>query len=156
MVWRETGIVDERVSFVAACLEDEETMSAVCAAYGISRRTGYKWLKRYRAEGPSGLLDLPRTPLHHGRATSLDVVERIVAVKEAHRRRTSTLRFFRRPPTPSTAMGMSGKALAMPVRSTMAASKPIRITPVALPWPSTTALVASVVETDTMAMFAEL
>lgn len=84
MAWRETGIVDERVSFVAACLEDDETMSAVCAAYGISRRTGYKWLTRYRAQGPSGLLDLPRTPLHHGRATSLDVVERIVAVKEAH------------------------------------------------------------------------
>ena len=84
MVWRETGVVDERISFVAACLEDDETMSAVCAAYGISRRTGYKWLTRYRAQGPSGLLDLPRTPLHHGRATSLDVVERIVAVKEAH------------------------------------------------------------------------
>ena len=84
MVWRETGVIDERISFVAACLEDDETMSAVCAAYGISRRTGYKWLKRYREHGPSGLLDLPRTPLHHGRATSLDVVERIVAVKEAH------------------------------------------------------------------------
>jgi putative transposase len=84
MVWRETGIVDERISFVAACLEDDETMSAVCAAYGISRRTGYKWLKRYREQGPPGLLDLPRAPLHHGRATSLEVVERIVAVKEAH------------------------------------------------------------------------
>ena len=84
MVWRETGIVDERISFVAACLEDDETMSAVCAAYGISRRTGYKWLMRYREQGPSGLLDLPRAPLHHGRATSLEVVERIVAVKEAH------------------------------------------------------------------------
>ena len=40
----------------------------------------------------------------------------------------------------------------MPVRSAMAASKPISNTPTALPWPSTTALVASVVDTDTSAM----
>ena len=51
------------------------------------------------------------------------------------------------------AMGMPGKALAMPVRSAMAWSKPMRMTPTALPWPSTTALVASVVETETSAMF---
>ena len=40
----------------------------------------------------------------------------------------------------------------MPVRVTMAASKPINTTPTALPCPSTTALVARVVETDTSEM----
>ena len=30
-------------------------MTALCAAYGISRKTGYKWLGRYREEGPGGL-----------------------------------------------------------------------------------------------------
>ncbi|TIU56357.1 MAG: helix-turn-helix domain-containing protein, partial [Mesorhizobium sp.] len=49
MVWRETGIMDERLRFVVDCLADEETMSELCAAYGISRKTGYKWLGRYRA-----------------------------------------------------------------------------------------------------------
>lgn len=84
MVWRETGTMDERVRFVAACLEDEETMSALCAAYSISRKTGYKWLGRYRERGVAGLADLPRAPLHHGRATPVDLVERIVGSKEAH------------------------------------------------------------------------
>lgn len=84
MAWRETGAMDERVRFVAACLEDDETMSALCASYGISRKTGYKWLGRYRERGVEGLVDLPRAPLHHGRATALAVVERIVAAKEAH------------------------------------------------------------------------
>lgn len=84
MVWRETGIMDERLRFVGDCLSGEETMMELCEAYGISRKTGYKWLGRYRAFGPEGLHDLPRAPLNHGRATALDLVERIVAAKEAH------------------------------------------------------------------------
>ncbi|MER9452029.1 helix-turn-helix domain-containing protein [Mesorhizobium sp. M0254] len=59
-------------------------MVALCAAYGISRKNGYKWLGRYREFGPEGLHDLPRAPLNHGRATAQDLVERIVAAKELH------------------------------------------------------------------------
>jgi transposase InsO family protein len=76
--------MDERVRFIADWLADENTMSELCAAYGISRKTGYKWLGRYRELGPEGLHDLPRAPLNHGRATAPDLVERIVAVKETH------------------------------------------------------------------------
>ncbi|MER8437011.1 helix-turn-helix domain-containing protein [Mesorhizobium sp. M1393] len=54
--------MDERLRFVVDCLADEETMSELCVAYGISRKTGYKWLSRYRALGPEGLHDLPRAP----------------------------------------------------------------------------------------------
>ena len=54
------------------------------------------------------------------------------------------------PGTDST--GMPGKAWAIPVRATMAASKPIKTTPTALPCPSTTALVARVVDTETREM----
>ena len=84
MVWRETGIMDERLRFVVECLAGEETMSELCCAYGISRKNGYKWLGRYRALGPEGLHDLPRAPLHHGRATAADLVDQILAQKEAH------------------------------------------------------------------------
>jgi putative transposase len=84
MVWRETGIMDERLRFVVDCLSGEETMSALCADYGISRKSGYKWLGRYREFGPEGLHDRPRAPLNHGRATALDLVEQIVATKETH------------------------------------------------------------------------
>jgi putative transposase len=84
MGWRETGILDERLRFIVEVLRDEETMTALCSAFGISRKTGYKWVGRYEAFGPQGLLDLPRAPLHHGRATEVDLVEKIVAQKEAH------------------------------------------------------------------------
>ncbi|WP_154674610.1 helix-turn-helix domain-containing protein, partial [Mesorhizobium erdmanii] len=66
MVWRETGIMDERLRFVVDCLSGEETMTQLCAAYGISRKSGYKWLGRYREFGPEGLHDRPRAPLNHG------------------------------------------------------------------------------------------
>ncbi|WP_198669482.1 helix-turn-helix domain-containing protein, partial [Blastomonas sp. UPD001] len=76
--------MDERLLFVAGWLEGEETMTGLCAAFGISRKTGYKWLGRYEELGPDGLRDLPRAPLRHGRATPAWIVERIVAEKEAH------------------------------------------------------------------------
>ncbi|WP_292544712.1 integrase core domain-containing protein [Mesorhizobium sp.] len=59
-------------------------MTQLCAAFEISRKTGYKWLGRYRETGPEGLHDRPRAPLDHGRATAAELVERIVAEKEAH------------------------------------------------------------------------
>ncbi len=84
MVWQETGIMDARLMFIGEWLGQEETMVALCARYGISRKTGYKWLGRYGAQGAAGLHDRPRTPLRHGRATPGALVERIVALKEAH------------------------------------------------------------------------
>jgi putative transposase len=83
MVWRETGIMDERLRFIALWVEGEETMTDLCVSFGISRKTGYKWLGRYRKFGAEGLCDQPRAPLHHGRATAADLVARIVAAKEA-------------------------------------------------------------------------
>ena len=84
MVWRETVLMDERLRFVVECLSGEETMTQLCATFEISRKTGYKWLGRYRESGPEGLHDQPRAPLNHGRATAAELVERIVAEKEAH------------------------------------------------------------------------
>ena len=52
-------------------------------------------------------------------------------------------------PPATRKIGKSAKAVAMPVRTTILSSKPIRITATLLPWPSTTALVASVVDTLT-------
>lgn len=84
MVWRETGIMDERNAFIDEWLKDRLTVTELCEQFGISRKTGYKWLGRYDELGRAGLCDLPRAPLNHGRATAAEVVARIVAVKEAN------------------------------------------------------------------------
>ena len=83
MGWKASCVMDQRVGFIHDHLSGEWTMSELCDRYGISRKSGYKWVGRYRALGPSGLEDLPRAPLHHGRATPEAVSEAIVALRQA-------------------------------------------------------------------------
>jgi transposase InsO family protein len=56
-------------------------MGALCEAFGISRKTGYKWLERYRAAGPSGLEDRCRAPKRHGRRMAPEIAEAILALR---------------------------------------------------------------------------
>jgi putative transposase len=49
MPWLNTGPMEQKVAFVKAALTvPRGQMSALCERYGIARKTGYKWLKRYR------------------------------------------------------------------------------------------------------------
>lgn len=50
-------------------------------AQGISRATGYKWVRRFRAEGTPGLADRSSRPHHSPRATPPAAVERILAAR---------------------------------------------------------------------------
>ena len=81
MPWKETCPMDEKLSFVAACLRGDLPMVALCEDYGISRKTGYKWLGRYRAFGPEGLAERSRAPRRHGRSMAPEVAEAIVALR---------------------------------------------------------------------------
>ncbi|MER8485858.1 helix-turn-helix domain-containing protein, partial [Mesorhizobium sp. M1322] len=40
--------MDERLRFVVGFLAGDETMTQLCAEFGVSRKIGYKWLGRYR------------------------------------------------------------------------------------------------------------
>lgn len=46
-----------RLEFVAEALARRRTFAPLCAQYGISEKTGHKWLARFRREGPAGLVD---------------------------------------------------------------------------------------------------
>ena len=56
--------MDERWQFVRDALSDRFNMSELCARYGVSRKSGYKWLARYEADGRRGLADRSRAPHH--------------------------------------------------------------------------------------------
>lgn len=58
-------------------------MTELCEAYGVSRKTGYKWLARYAAAGPAGLLERSHAPLRPHGATPEALVEKIVALRQA-------------------------------------------------------------------------
>jgi len=59
----------ERVRFVSDVARGEQGLSELCECYTVSRKTGYKWLERYEAEGPAGLVDRSRRPHHSPTAT---------------------------------------------------------------------------------------
>jgi putative transposase len=82
MPWKETCAMDERMRFVLAASEDEAVMSVICAEFGISRQTGYKWLGRYRSEGLDGLKERRRAPIRHGRAREAELVAAALALRE--------------------------------------------------------------------------
>jgi putative transposase len=84
MVWKETCAMEERMRFVDAVVENAETFAAICRRFGVSRRTGYKWLARYQAEGAEGLKDQSRAPLHHARAMTARLAEHCLAVRREH------------------------------------------------------------------------
>ncbi|QIO37413.2 integrase core domain-containing protein [Bradyrhizobium sp. 1(2017)] len=56
-------------------------MTELCDRYEISRKTGYKWLERYRLEGPGGLAERSHAARVHGRATPRHIVDAIVGLR---------------------------------------------------------------------------
>ena len=52
MPWRETSPMDQRTQFIADHLRDLLSITELCALYGISRKTAYKWIYRYVRHGP--------------------------------------------------------------------------------------------------------
>jgi len=84
MSWKVSCVMNERVKFVADCLRGEWSMAEVCRRYGISRKTGYKWIERYRKEGPDGLKERSRASLSHPNAVDAETERMILAFKRAH------------------------------------------------------------------------
>jgi len=73
--------MDERARFVLDAFSDCFTMTELCERYGISRKTGYKWIERYKGGGDPGCADRSRAPRRHPNATSEEVVDQILQLR---------------------------------------------------------------------------
>src|SRR5258705_1639108 len=85
MPWSETSPMDERFAFVADVRRAQESMTTLCARYGISRKTGYKWCARYQEAGPAGVVDHWPCPCTSPTATGGAVVTALLALRGHHR-----------------------------------------------------------------------
>jgi putative transposase len=81
MPWRENCAMDERIGFIGDCNSGLWTMTELCERYEISRKTGYKWLSRYREAGAAGLAARSSAPLVHGRRAPEAVTAAIIALR---------------------------------------------------------------------------
>jgi transposase-like protein len=63
--------------------EGSRRVSHTCRHFGISRKTFYKWKKRYEADGPTGLCDRHCRPHRSPRAFSHEVVSKVLYLRAA-------------------------------------------------------------------------
>jgi transposase InsO family protein len=78
MPWKSETVMDQRVEFVVRAKARDDSMSKLCREFGISRPTGYLWLKRYEQSGSVvGLSELSRRP-HQSPAKTEDELEKKV------------------------------------------------------------------------------
>lgn len=82
MSWETKTVMEQREAFVEAAERGEESFAALCRRYQISRKTGYKWLKR--AQEGQQLTDQSRRPNRQPTKTPDDVEAQILAMREAH------------------------------------------------------------------------
>lgn len=80
----ETNAVDQRRRFIAALTSGHWSMSEVCARFGVSRKTGYKWVARATAEGVAGLADRSHAPQHCPHRLAARLTARIVAARREY------------------------------------------------------------------------
>lgn len=80
MGWKEVNTMDERVRFTARYV-DGEKMVDLCREFGISRKTGYKFIERYERFGVSGLLDQSRRPVRLANKTADEIEKKIINAK---------------------------------------------------------------------------
>jgi putative transposase len=86
MPWQERSPMDLRMQFVTDWQTGCYTMSELCVDYRISRKTGYKWITRYEMTGARGLHDQSRRPDESPRATAIEIVDALIALRHRHPR----------------------------------------------------------------------
>lgn len=82
MAWKELNIMMQRSEFVERAVGEEDSMSQLAREYGISRKTAYKWLGRFKEAGRAGLEDHSRAPHRHPNALSPTMEKEILEWKE--------------------------------------------------------------------------
>ena len=84
MPWLETAPVDQRERFITDHRHGLYAMAELCERYGISRKTGYKWLARYESGGRPALRDRSHAPHRCPHQISDEVATAICAARQTH------------------------------------------------------------------------
>lgn len=84
MPWEQTSAMDQRVKFIADWLTQNCMKTELCRAYGISRPTADKWIKRYQQEGAKALEERQRAPKSHPNQTPEAIREMLIQTKLSH------------------------------------------------------------------------
>ena len=82
MPWETTTAMDQRKEFILEASEEDANISQLCVKYGISRKTGYKWINRAAKSLP--LCDQSRRPHQQPSKTAIELEQKIVQMRMNH------------------------------------------------------------------------
>jgi len=82
MPWEVPTMSEQRIAFVHCVIHLHHRVSDACQSFGISRKTGYKWLKRYRQNPHQPLDDQHKRPRICPHQTDPQCERRIMAVRD--------------------------------------------------------------------------
>ena len=83
MPWKESSVMNLRKEFIDLA-KNGGNISRLCKNFGISRKTGYKWLERFQSSGQTGLENQSRHPINSPGQISTGIEEAIIQVREKH------------------------------------------------------------------------
>lgn len=84
MPWQEITVMSQRLEFVTLVQKEGANKARLCRRFGISRKTGYKWLHRFQEGGVEALADRSRRPNLSPGHTSHRVENAILRVRDKH------------------------------------------------------------------------
>lgn len=85
MPWKETDVMDQRIRFVVQAIGAGANISELCKDYGVSRPTGYLWIKRFIEAGSfTDLGERSRRPHRSPTRTPVKYEDRVVALRKRY------------------------------------------------------------------------
>lgn len=85
MSWQEVRILTLKNEFVLLAQQEGCNFSQLCVYFDISRKTGYKWLNRFKESGTAGLFEESRRPHSSPKITETSVEDAVVAIRGLHK-----------------------------------------------------------------------
>src|SRR5579883_2841407 len=84
MPWMVASPMTQRHELVLQAQKPGANVAALSARYGVSRKTAYKWMRRFAAAGKEGLANQSRRPCRHPGQTAAAVVAAVVALRQSN------------------------------------------------------------------------
>ena len=84
MPWSQLSPMDQKTQFIADYLRRRLSVTELCDHYGISRKTGYKWIERYEHGGLASLAERSRRPHACPTQTPEEVVQALTEARQRH------------------------------------------------------------------------
>lgn len=84
MPWQEISTMSLRTEFLHMAESQTTSFAELCRRFRVSRKTGYKWQRRFREQGQAGLVDRSRRPQHSPARLAAEREAQVVAIRRRH------------------------------------------------------------------------